>query len=213
MLGKDKTLTIVTQETRTRATTENADGTTTTTMTRSVTSNTVTKDNETGETTVQYGKTQTSTYSETTNSEGKVVGSTTPTTTESKTTSQDDKSMKNLNAWTSKISTFNASHDKTFNQTIASQGRMAMSAAALAPAVLLPISGTTVLMDAGGRLLVVVPSGPAGVGVVIGTAPGAVIGITADIKHSGCIYLHSTSQTKIKDGAAIPLIRHNVLDR
>ncbi len=212
-VGKDKTVTTVTQETRTKTTTENKDGTTTTTMTRSTTTNTVTKDNETGETSVQYGKTKTATYSETTNSEGKVVNSSN-SATESKTTSQKDESMKNLNAWTNKISGFNASHDKTFNQTIASFGRKAMAAAALSTTFTLPISGTVGFLNAGGGMIITLSDQAlTGSMLFIGTAPAIGAAALTDVTTSGGVYSHSTSQTKIKDGAAIPLIRHNVLDR
>jgi len=206
------TITRVTQETRTTTTTENDDGTTTTTVSRSVTTNTITKNNETGETSVEHGKTNTATYSETTNSDGKVVNSS-QSLKESASTSQGDKSMKNLNAWTNKISNFNSSHDKTFNQTIASQGRTAMTAAALAPTILVPVSGTQVLMGAGNRLLAVIPGPPVGAGILAGSAPGAVTGIMTDAAHSGGAYVHSVSQSKIKNGSSMLLMESRVLDR
>lgn len=216
-VNKDgSTVTTVTQETRTKTTTENDDGTTTTNVSRSVTTNTITKNNETGETSTQYGKTSTTSYSETSNSEGKIVSKSDPTTQVSKGTSKDNPVMKNLNAWTNKISSFNSSHDKTFNQTIASQGRMAMTAAALAPTILIGGTGTQLFMSGGGGSgLIIRLADPiaSSVGAALAQAPGAVVGAMADVTHSGGAYVHSVSQTKIKEGAQVSLMQHNILDR
>jgi hypothetical protein len=50
-----------------------------------------------------------------------------------------------------------------------------------------------------------------GVGILGGTMAGALPGAVKDVVNAGGAYVHSVTQTKIKDGSSVLLIQHNVL--
>jgi RHS repeat-associated protein len=183
------TKTVVTQMDISKTTITNEDGTITMSTTISLTQNTITKDVETGNTTIEYGKTQSTTTTITKDADGKEVGKSQTATTTSNNSSEGVKQFKTLNSWTQHIANFNAKNDLTFNQDQIKKGGIATAVAMVIGTSI--VSGTIWISQTGSPGLLI-----QGLQPVTSGGAGAIIS-------SGQMYdvvIHSISQSKTRNG-------------
>jgi RHS repeat-associated protein len=204
---KEKVKTFVTAETRSSTTIVNDDGSSVTTSSRSITTNIVTKDIESGKTTTEAGKTNTETTVQTIDKDGNKSSTST-----SETTNADKSSsiVQKLNEMTDKISNFNSTHEKTYNQTIASDANFAMGAAVAANvALFLPAAAATLAGNA--QIGYVAMLEPVGAGLAPAPLPGFAAGMISSAKLPG--YVHGVSQSRIANGRTNPTVRTGIFRR